>query len=272
MADKNIKFNRRKSENGYYYFVVNKGITPFTGWLPLGRKASSAALFNPMTGNLGLSQIRNSADGTTEIYAQIKPEESFIIETFNTVVPGNLYSFYEELSAPGEISGKWKVEFTEGGPSLPETRVIDKLVSWTEFGGDQVKDFSGTAKYSVSFKRPAEKVEEWSLKLGKVCESARVYLNGKELAVLIGPDYEIIINNKQLKKNNTLEIKVSNLAINRVAYADRNKVPWKIFYNINMSGRLKQSTKNGLFDASDLLPRESGLLGPVTITAMKKAR
>ena len=155
---------------------------------------------------------------------------------------------------------------------MPDTKVIEKLVSWTEFGGEQVKDFSGTAKYSVSFRKPAGKAEIWSLNLGKVRESARVYLNGKELAILIGPDYEIIIEDNLLKKNNTIEIKVSNLSINRVAYADRNKVPWKIFYNINMSGRLKQSTKNGLFDASDLQPLESGLLGPVTLTAVKKLK
>lgn len=270
MVDNNIKFNRRKYGNGYCYFVVNKGTTPFEGWLPVGRKTTSAALFNPMTGNLGLSNIRIGTDGLSEIYAKITPDESFIIETFDSKVLDNSYSFYDAITEPDAINGSWKVEFIEGGPVMPQTKVIDKLISWTEFGGEQVKDFSGTARYTVSFKKPAGKTEEWSLNLGKVCESARVYLNGKELAVLIGPDYQVIINDKQFKKNNILEIKVSNLAINRVAYADRNKVPWKIFYNINMSGRLRQSTKNGIFDASDLKPRESGLIGPVTITPMKK--
>lgn len=270
MVDKSIQFNRRKSENGYYYFVVNKGPATFEGWLPMGRKAISAALYNPMTGDLGMSNIRINSHGLSEVYAKIKPAESFIIESFDTKASASFYSFYDALNKPRAITGSWKVEFIEGGPTLPKTIEIEKLVSWTEFGGEQVKDFSGTAKYSVSFKKPAVKAEFWSLNLGNVCESARVYLNGKELAILIGPDYEIIINNEELRKNNTLEIKVSNLAINRVAYADRNKVPWKIFYNINMSGRLPQSTKNGIFDASDLTQRESGLLGPVTLTPMKK--
>ena len=111
MTDKGIIFNRRKSENGYYYFVVNKGAMPFEGWLPIERKASSAALYNPMTGDLGLSKIRNGSDGLTEIYAKIKPEESFIIETFDKEVPGKLYSFYNKLSEPQEITGTWKVKF-----------------------------------------------------------------------------------------------------------------------------------------------------------------
>lgn len=270
MVDNSIKFNRRKYVNGYYYFVVNKGTTPFEGWLPLGKKASSAALFNPMTGDLGISNIRIGSDSLTEIYVHLKPEESFIIETFNTQTSGKKYNFYEPVSTPQMITGLWKVEFIEGGPVLPGIKEIDKLVSWTEFGGEQVKDFSGTVKYSINFKKPDGKAEEWTINLGKVCESARVSLNGKELAILIGPDYQVIINNELFKANNTLEIKVSNLAINRIAYADRNNIPWKIFYNINMSGRLPQSTKNGIFDASDLKPRESGLVGPVTITEMKK--
>jgi hypothetical protein len=270
LTDKNILFNRRKSENGYYYFIVNKSAGTFESWLPIERKASSAALFNPMTGDLGMAKIRVGSDGLTEVYVKIKPDESFIIETFNTVFQGNLYNFYEKLSEPLEISGKWKVEFIEGGPALPDKKEIEKLESWTKFGGDPFKYFSGTAKYSINFRKPAGKTEIWSLNLGKVCESARLYLNGKELAILIGPDYEIIINDNLLKKNNTIEIKVSNLSLNRAIYADRNKVPWKIFYNINMSGRLKQSTKNGLFDASDLQPLESGLIGPVTLTAVKE--
>jgi hypothetical protein len=268
MVDYSIKFNRRKYENGYYYFVVNKGTTTFDGWLPLGRKASSVVLFNPMTGELGASKTRVGSDGLTEVYSQFKPEESLILETSDKPISGNPYIFYEAASASIEITGSWKVSFIKGGPTLPATREIAKLISWTEFGGEDVKDFSGTATYSINFKNPAEKSEKWTINLGKVCESARISLNGREVAVLIGPDYQTIIDTKELKANNTLEIKVSNLPINRIAYTDRNKIPWKIFYNINMSGRLRQSTKNGIFDASDLLPRESGLIGPVTIAPL----
>jgi hypothetical protein len=110
------------------------------------------------------------------------------------------------------------------------------------------------------------------LNLGKVCESARIILNNKELAVLLGPDYKLIIEKSMLQAKNLLEIKVSNLAANRIAWLDRNNVPWKKFYNTNFPARLSQNRKNGLFDASAWLPRESGLIGPVTITALKKMK
>ena len=46
---------------------------------------------------------------------------------------------------------------------------------------------------------------------------------------------------------------------------DRNNIPWKTFYNINMSARLKENLKNGIFDASAWKPLPSGLQGPVKL-------
>jgi hypothetical protein len=47
---------------------------------------------------------------------------------------------------------------------------------------------------------------------------------------------------------------------------DKNNIPWKKFYNINMSARKRENVKNGVFDASSWEPLPSGLTGPVTIT------
>ncbi|HBE40981.1 MAG TPA: hypothetical protein DDW27_07220, partial [Bacteroidales bacterium] len=77
------------------------------------------------------------------------------------------------------------------------------------------------------------------------------------------------IDKNLLNPDNHLKIRVSNLMANRISYMDRNNIPWKKFYNINMAARLKQNTKNGIFDASAWDPLDSGLIGPVTITAVK---
>ena len=97
-------------------------------------------------------------------------------------------------------------------------------------------------------------------------------LNGKELAILPGPDFSVVIGKKLLKANNSLLINVSNLMANRIAWMDKNGIVWKKFYNVNMAARLKQNTKNGLFDASAWEPMESGLVGPVTLTPVKKVK
>jgi hypothetical protein len=269
MAANNIKFIRRISETGFYYFINNQGNNAFDGWLPLRVKAAAAALFDPMTEQYGISKSRINKEGNLEIYTRLAPEESLIISVFANPVSGQPYVFYDPVSAPTEITGIWKTDFIEGGPSLPASKETGKLISWTELGGDDVKNFSGTARYTINFTRPKGKGEAWLLDLGKVYESARVIINGKEQTVLIGPRFTVIIGEKDLKSKNSLEIEVSNLMANRVAYLDRNNIQWKKFYNINMAARMRENTKNGIFDASEWPPRESGLLGPVTITPLK---
>jgi hypothetical protein len=266
MAANGILFNRRNNPGGASYFIKNTGEKMFEGWLPLNVTAASAAIFNPATGKSGLAASRRK-DGF-EVFLQLRPEETIIIETSTTERTGNIYPFYQVLTQPSDIKGKWQIEFISGGPELPGKRHIEKLVSWTETGGEEVKSFSGTASYTIEFARPTGKADAWSIDLGKVYGSARVYLNGKEIAVLTGPHFSFTFDTKILKKQNFLEIQVSNLMANRIAWMDRNGIEWKKFYNINFAARLKENNKNGIFDASHWEPMESGLIGPVVITGL----
>jgi hypothetical protein len=52
---------------------------------------------------------------------------------------------------------------------------------------------------------------------------------------------------------------------NRIAYMDRNNLPWKIFYNVNMPARKKENARDGIFSAADWPPVHSGLKGPVVL-------
>lgn len=96
---------------------------------------------------------------------------------------------------------------------------------------------------------------------------ASVKLNGKELGVLICPPFQIPILNDRVEKENILEIRVSNLMANRIADLDRRKVNWKKFCNVNFPARTRDNRgPDGLFTASHWPPKESGLIGPVTLT------
>jgi hypothetical protein len=269
MTDSKFAFMRRKTGSSTIYFVKNQSADTFEGWMPLSVKSASVVLFNPMTGSFGTGKLRTSGNGSTEVYVKILPDESFIVQCLDNKVQGKQYMFYNTISTPVDIKGEWNLKFTEGGPVLPSERKLSTLVSWTETGGDDVKNFSGTAVYSIRFKKPSGKADAYQIDLGKVCSSARVRLNGKEIAVLIGPKFEVTIDSKLLKDENNLEVKVSNLMANRIAYMDRNKIVWKKFYNVNFSARLRENNKNDIFDASDWKPMESGLIGPVSLTRLK---
>ena len=156
---------------------------------------------------------------------------------------------------------------------LPPERKIDRLISWTEFSGEELQRFSGTAAYTVSFPRPAASAQAWRIDLGSVRESARVRLNGRDLGTWIGPGFSITVAAAQLSATNVLEVSVTNLSANRVADLDRRGVAWKKFYNVNFPARLPENRgADGLFTAAGWKPLDSGLIGPVTLTPLRVVR
>jgi hypothetical protein len=86
------------------------------------------------------------------------------------------------------------------------------------------------------------------------------------LGTCLGPAYQLEIIAEQLRDQNTLVVKVSNLMANRIADLDQRHVFWKKFYNVNFPARKEENRKDGLFSAATWQPRASGLIGPVTVT------
>ncbi|MBW4889136.1 glycoside hydrolase family 2 protein [Mucilaginibacter sp. HMF5004] len=270
MVESALQFNRRKYDGGTSYFVVNKGINKIDGWVPLTASATSVTVFNAMTATAGLAQTKTSPQGDTEVYLQLAPGESAILKTSSTLVKGEAYAYYKPSVKATEIKGDWAVSFVNGGPELPAAVTKTDLVSWTDFGGDELKRFSGTAKYAISFAKPANVAKAFKLDLGKVYHTADVYLNGTKLATLIGPDYSVIIPAALLKTDNKLEVTVSNLMANRISDMDRRNIPYRIFYNTNFPARSRDARgEDGLFNAARWEPKPSGLLGPVKLEAVE---
>ncbi|MFZ0280174.1 MAG: glycosyl hydrolase, partial [Bacteroidales bacterium] len=157
MVENNIQFTRRINKEGYCYLVINNGEKLFDGWITLQVKASAAALFNPLTSESGIAASRVKNDGTLEIYIRLAPGESMIIAATGNKFSGEPYPFYDPVSPPVELTGNWKIDFIDGGPVLPTPRESGRLISWTEFEGDDVKYFSGTARYTINFAMPPGK-------------------------------------------------------------------------------------------------------------------
>jgi hypothetical protein len=269
LADKGLSVIRRKNNDGTIYFINNRTANAFNDRIELNEKTGTIALFDPMTGKSGLAVTGKNDKGTIDVLVQLQSFESVVIQAYNAKRTGNGYPYTEPNGQTQEIKGDWTIEFAEGGPVLPAKITTGKLGSWTEFDGDDVKNFSGTAKYSITFEKPAGDATAWIVDLGKVNETAEVILNGKKIATLIGPVFRFVMPATVLRQTNNLEIVVANLMANRIAYMDRNNIPWKIFYNTNMPARRRENVKNGLFDASAWQPLPSGLAGPVTITPVK---
>ena len=119
---------------------------------------------------------------------------------------------------------------------------------------------------AITFDAPAGPVQPWLLELGKVSQSARVRLNGRDLGTLLIPPFRVVAG--ELKpKANLLEVEVTNVSANRIRDLDRRKVNWKNFHDINFVNLDYKP-----FDASAWPLTESGLLGPVRLIPAQMAR
>jgi hypothetical protein len=257
-----VRFIRRTHPHGYNYFVANLGKETVDGWVSLGTEAASAVILEPLSGSSGIAALRREQGGASEVYMQLEPGQSVILRTSTSrKIDGPKHSYLEKSGEGVEIKGHWQVTFVEGGPNLPGGFETDALASWTQLGDDQARRFAGTARYRITFEKPAAgDNDEWMLDLGRVCESARVRVNGQDAGTVWSIPFKIAVGRFLRAGQNELEVEVTNLSANRIADMDRRKVNWKRFYEINFVNINYQK-----FDASGWPPMDSGLLGPVRL-------
>jgi hypothetical protein len=261
-----LQFVRRRHAEGCNYFIANRTEKALDDWVTLGTTATAAIIFDPQfETRVGLAALKQESGSQTSIHLQLQPGESCILRTFtNKVVTGAKWPYRQASGNPQTLAGTWKVEFVDGGPELPASFQTHELASWTKLGDAEAKRFAGTARYTIEFDSLTATADDWLLDLGRVCESARVKLNGQDAATLWSAPFQIAVGKFLRPGKNKLEIEVTNLAANRIADLDRRKVNWKYFYDINMASKRYRS-----LDASDWPLRDSGLLGPVTLQPLK---
>ncbi len=186
-----------------------------------------------------------------------------------------------------ELGGQWDLNFTPGW-GAPDKVVLDKLISWSRHPDNGVKYFSGTATYRKSFKYTMPEKSNGKVKqvvyldLGRVAVMAKVKLNGKDLGILWRPPYRVEITDALREGENSLEIEVVNLMINRMIGdeqlaedSERNqngtlkKWPqWLENKKPSPSGRFTFTSWRLWSKGSPL--QESGLMGPVSIHSVER--
>jgi hypothetical protein len=189
-----------------------------------------------------------------------------ILRTFEArAIEGPSWPTWQATDRSFDLAGSWQVEFIAGGPDRPAPFRTSRLASWTDLGDTNAQRFAGTARYTLHFDRPPEVSPHWFLDLGRVCQSARVRLNGRDLGTLVTPPFRVGVDELQ-PENNVLEIEVTNVSANRIRDLDRRGVKWRNFHDINFV-----NIDYKPFDASNWPLADSGLLGPVRLHAAMKA-
>src|SRR5262249_18794203 len=136
---------------------------------------------------------------------------------------------------------------------------LDKLIAWSESADPGVKYFSGTGTYTRTINAPADWFASGArlwLDLGDVKNLAEVLINGKQLGIVWKRPFRVDVTEALKTGANAVEIKVTNLWVNRLIGDQQPNVTRKYTYTTMPFYRAD----------SPLLP--SGLLGPVQLLRM----
>lgn len=261
LTDIGLKFIRRDVNGNKYYYVVNHSAKKIDAFIPLNVKPGVAIIMDPQDGHVGKAAT-NTQGNKMNIRLQMQPGEALFIRTYSDDSPSIPGWNYFDPSVVKVLHNPWLLHFTEGGPVLPKDQNLTELGSWTRFGDAAAESFAGSGVYTTSFTMDSLTGSEYLLQLGEVRESAHVWINGSDVGIMWSIPFQKRIKQFLKPGVNTLKIEVSNLMANRVRDMDIKGIKWRNYHEINFVNIQYQP-----FDASGWKPLDSGLIGPVTITA-----
>jgi alpha-L-rhamnosidase len=247
-AQNNLSYLRKRTADGYVYFVTNLGKTFRSGAIKLSVAVKNIELYDPLT------EKRTVIANNSNINLRLLPGQSVFIFTTNKIAKNIVKVSNNERLVP--LKTHWKIEF----PNL-KTIETDTLLSWTDLGDKSHQLFSGMATYKTTFEVTKVNINKiTALDLGDLRETAEVILNGKNLGKVWCVPFRIVVPANVLKSSNTLEIKVRNLSSNAMIQIDKERPLWKNFYDINIV-----DIQYKPLDISKWKPEPSGILGQVKL-------
>lgn len=264
LTDLGLKFVRRKLGEGKYYYLVNHTAKKIEEFVGLQTEGKAAVLMSPEQGTIGRAKVKKSDEGKLGVAISLAPGQSIIVHVVNKEAE-NVPLWKYEITAPKLIDMKsnWALSFKSGGPVLPPNVELASLKPWTALDGETYSDFSGQAVYETDFTLDKfDRNAKYILSLGKVMESAKVWINEKEVGYAFSIPFRLDISDVVKEGENKVKIEVANLMANHVRYLDRNEIIWRNYHEINFV-----NIDYKPFDASGWEVMPSGLTGPVQIEA-----
>lgn len=258
-ANANLMYVHRKLKDRDIYWVNNRKKEAQKLEIVFRVIGKEVELWHPETGKIEKANY-TFLGNKTKVTINFTPNDAVFV-VFGKKTTKATYTKPIELdNRLIRLAGGWEVNFQKER-GAPESIKMDDLKSFTENENTGVKYFSGTAMYTQYFDVPQDWLNNYkgfNLDLGTVKEIAEVIINGQSIGVAWETPYQLEINNALRAGSNKIEIKVTNLWVNRLIGDlqpnEKNKITYTTmpFYQAN----------------STLLP--SGLMGPVILNAVKK--
>ena len=234
-----LKLIRRSNDKGYHYFIANLTPNDIQAYTTLAVPMATAIWFDPMTGNRQRAEICGDS-----ILVNLRSGESIILQTFNhkdEALSKELASLplrgeWKKTSPVVKTLNNWKLSFTEATPAISKTYNLDTTKAWENLD-DSTRTLMGTGVYECTINLSAAELKKgnsWTIDLGDVRESARVYVNDSLIGCAWAVPYRLSFANLLHKGNNKIRIEVTNLPANRISELDRQGYKWRKFDEINV--------------------------------------
>lgn len=234
-----LKLIRRSNDKGHHYFIANLTPNDIQAYTTLAVPMATAMWFDPMTGNRQRAEICGDS-----ILVNLRSGESIILQTFNhkdEALNKELASLpvrceWKKTSPIVKTLNNWKLSFTEATPAIFKTYNLDTTKAWENLD-DSTRTLMGTGVYECTINLSAAELKKgnsWTIDLGDVRESARVYVNDSLIGCAWAVPYRLSFANLLHKGNNKIRIEVTNLPANRISELDRQGYKWRKFDEINV--------------------------------------
>lgn len=255
-ANSKLLYVHRKLNSGDIYWVNNRNNQNETIEATFRVSGKQPQIWHPESGKTEPASY-SITNGRTTVSLNLTPNDAVFV-----VFQAPAKKMAVTLPARTEkeittVEGSWNLTF-QPDRGAPANAVFDKLTSWSDNSNAGIKYFSGTATYSKTINLPANTITKGSqlfLDLGDVKNLAEVIVNGKSLGIVWKKPFRVDITSAVKEGDNKLEIKVTNLWVNRLIGDAQPGVTNKITY----------TTMQFYKANAQLLP--SGLLGPVKIVS-----
>ena len=252
----NLYFCHRRTDAADIYFLNNHSDKAVSDCFRFNVSATSAELWNPVTGERIPLKVNNEG-GCATIELTMAPRESYFVVLGES--RGQVHDLARgENHATCPLDSPWVVQFDSqmGGPAEPVT--FEKLGDWTRSDDPRIRYYSGTAVCKTDFRMDKlDKEAAYRLNLPLLNTAAEVFLNGQSAGIVWCSPYEIDITRYLKQGQNQLELRIANSLWNRLVgdaqLPESERITWQT---------------HPLAKATDkLLP--SGLSGAAIITIKK---
>ncbi|MFV8341020.1 glycosyl hydrolase [Flavobacterium sp. XS2P39] len=257
-ADTQLLYVHRQLPEQELYWVNNRNARTEDLEATFRVTGKTVEIWHPETGKTEPASY-SFADGRTKVSLHLEPNDAvFVVFKENTAKTAQIVPAVTETKLAA-LEGNWNLSFQKerGAPSNVS---VDKLNSWTESSDAGVKYFSGTGTYSKTIEAPKswfKNAGQLWIDLGDVKNIAEVIVNGKVIGTVWKKPFRVDATGILKPGKNTIEIKVTNLWVNRLIGDAQPDAVTKITY-----------TTMPFYKAdAPLLP--SGLLSTVTVLAVK---